>query len=151
MSTPEPQSPFFFVNVEGVVRRGARYLLTVRSDAEAHAPGTLSLPGGKVEFSDAQQNTLEHTLKREVLEETGVTVEGPIFLESNWFESDDGVAVMDIVFLCTYAQGNARALDSTELADVVWLTPTEVMTHPKAPPWTKQSIEKAERHIHATR
>jgi 8-oxo-dGTP diphosphatase len=81
------ERPLFIVNVEGVVRRGERYLLTVRSERESHAPGTLSLPGGKVEYSDAVQDTLEHTLKREILEETGVAVDKPVYLESKWFRS----------------------------------------------------------------
>lgn len=140
----ETETPFFIVNVEGVVRRGERYLLTVRSEKEAHAPGTLSLPGGKVEFSDAVQDTFEHTLKREIREETGVEVENLVYLESNWFKADDGVPVVDIVFLCDYAAGDAKALDSDELADVLWLTAAEVEAHPKAPIWTKRSVEKAE-------
>lgn len=140
--------PFFIVNVEGVVRRGERYLLTVRSEREKHAPGTLSLPGGKVEMSDALQDTLEHTLRREVLEETGVSVENPVYLESKWFRADDDVPVLDVVFLCTYVEGDATALDADELTEVSWLTAAEVAAHAKAPSWTKQSIEKAERLNH---
>ena len=143
-----PELPFFIVNVEGVVRRGDHYLLTVRSDKEPHAPGTLSLPGGKVEMSDALQDTLEHTLKREILEETGVSVENPVYLESKWFQADDGVPVLDVVFLCTYVEGDATALEADELTEVLWLTAAEVSTHAKAPSWTRQSIEKAERLNH---
>ncbi len=137
-------SPLFIVNVEGVVRHGERYLLAVRSDQEAHAPGTLALPGGKVEFSDAVQDTLEAALKREILEETGVRVDNPVYLESKWFNSDDGEPVVDIVFLCTYAGGDVEIGDLNEISEVMWLTAAEVAAHPKAPVWTVQSIEKAE-------
>lgn len=139
------KKPFFIVNVEGVVRRGERYLLSVRSEREAHAPGTLSLPGGKVEFSDAMQDTLKHTLRREIREETGVSVKALVYLESNWFQADSGEPVLDIVFLCDYLEGVAKVLDSEELADVLWLTAAEVIAHPKVPAWTRRSIEKAER------
>lgn len=136
--------PLFIVNVEGIVRRGESYLLTVRSEHEANAPGTLALPGGKVEFGDALQDTLEHTLKREILEETGVEVGDLVYLESKWFRADDGDPVVDIVFLCDYAGGDAEVGDPNEVAEVLWLTAAEVATHPKAPPWTRESIEKAE-------
>lgn len=141
----ETGRPLFIVNVEGVVRRGARYLLTVRGERESHAPGTLSLPGGKVESGDATQDTLEVALKREILEETGVTADSPVYLESKWFRADDGEAVVDVVFLCEYAGGDAAARDPIEVAEVLWLTAAEVAIHPKAPPWTRGSIEKAER------
>lgn len=140
-----PASPLFIVNVEGVVRRGDRYLLTLRSAAEPHAPGTLALPGGKVEYSDAAQDTLEHTLQREILEETGVEVVNLSYLESKWFRADDGEPVADVVLLCDYVRGDAAAHDPAEIAAVLWLTAAEVAAHPKAPPWTRQSIEKAER------
>ncbi len=140
-----PETPFFIVNVEAVVKRGDKYLLTLRSDDEPNAPGTLALPGGKAEFSGAAQNTLEYTLKREALEETGVEVTNFRYLESKWFRTDDGEPVVDIVFLCDYAGGDAAAHDPDEIAEVMWLSAAEVTAHPKAPVWTRQSIEKAER------
>ena len=142
---PRSDDPLFIVNVEGVVRRGGHYLLTVRSEHEPNAPGTLSLPGGKVEYSDVPEETLEHTLKREILEETGVSVDSPVYLESKWFRADDGEPVVDVVFLCHYAGGDAVARDPAETAEVLWLTAAEVAAHPKAPPWTRGSIDKAER------
>lgn len=139
------ERPLFIVNVEGVVKRGERYLLTVRSERESHAPGTLSLPGGKVEYGDAAQDTLEATLKRESLEETGVITDNPVYLESKGFRADDGEAVVDVVFFCEYASGDAAARDPAEIAEVLWLTAAEVAAHPKTPAWTRESIEKAER------
>ena len=38
--------PLFIVNVEGAILRGERYLMIVRGEAESHAAGTLSMPGG---------------------------------------------------------------------------------------------------------
>jgi len=142
---PRSDDPLFIVNVEGVVRRGERYLLTVRSEHEGHAPGTLSLPGGKVEYSDAPEETLKHTLKREILEETGVRADGPVYLKSGWFRADDGEPVVNVVFVCHYAGDAAAARDPAETAEVLCLTAAEVAAHPKASPWTRRSIEKAER------
>ncbi len=138
------ETPRFIVNVEGVVRRGDRYLLTVRSEHEPHAPGTLALPGGKLEPTDPQAGTLEAVLGRELLEETGVRAENFRYLESKWFMTDDGEPVADIVFLCDYAGGELTVGDPDEITEVLWLTAAEVMAHPKAPPWTRATIAKAE-------
>lgn len=144
MQLNNPQYPFFIVNVEGIVRRDEHYLLTLRSERESNAPGALSLPGGKVEFSDATQDTLEETLLREIAEETGVRAGSPVYLESKWFRTDDGRPVVDVVFMCSYVSGDATACDADEIAQVLWLTAAEVTDHPKAPPWTQESIRKAE-------
>ena len=68
-----------------------------------------------------------------------------VYLESKWFRADDGDPVVDVVFLCDYAGGDAEVGDPEEVAEVLWLTAAEVATHPKTPPWTRESIEKAER------
>ena len=149
MPTIRTETPFFIVNVEAVIRHEGKYLLTLRSEDEPNAPRTLALPGGKVEFSDAVEDTLEQTLKREVLEETGVEVATFRYLESKWFKTDDGEPVVDIVFLCEYVYGDAAAFDTAEIAEVMWLSAAEVAVHPKAPPWTRQSIEKAEQRYGA--
>lgn len=140
------ETPLFIVNVEGVVRRGERYLLTVRSDAEPHAPGTLALPGGKLEPTDPQTASLEAVLERELLEETGVRAENFRYLESKWFLTEGGEAVADVVFLCDYAGGELMVGDPDEIAEVLWLTAAEVLAHPKAPPWARATVEKAEQH-----
>lgn len=138
------ETPLFIVNVEGVVRWGERYLLTVRSETEPHAPGTLALPGGKLEPTDPPAGTLEAVLGRELLEETGVRAENFRYLESKWFTTDDGERVADVVFLCDYAGGEPEIGDPDEIAEVLWLTAAEVAAHPKAPPWTRATVENAE-------
>ena len=79
------------------------------------------------------------------MEETGVRVDKPVYLESKWFRADDGEPVVDIVFLCEYAGGDADIGDPDKIVEVLWLTAAEVAIHPKAPPWTQQSIQKAQR------
>ena len=68
---PYPERPV--VGVGAVVLDGDRVLLVKR--AQAPLKGHWSLPGGAVETGE----TLEQAIAREVLEETGITVEvGPI-------------------------------------------------------------------------
>lgn len=136
---------WYIVNIEGVICRDDRYLVVVRSEQEPHAPGTLSFPGGKVEGILNQPDVLEQTLRREVMEETGVELAPElVYLESKAFGADDGDPVVDIVFLGRYAAGQAHAADLAEVAAVEWLTADEIFQHPKAPVWTKNSLAKAE-------
>jgi ADP-ribose pyrophosphatase YjhB (NUDIX family) len=137
---------FYIVNVEGAIFHEGRYLLIVRGAEETHAAGDLALVGGKVEGTDALASPLEKTLRREILEETGVEVEEEmIYLNSSRFTTEESDVVIDIVFLCRYQSGTPTIFDPGEVAEIVWLTTDEVMQHPKAQPWTHDYIHKAER------
>jgi ADP-ribose pyrophosphatase YjhB (NUDIX family) len=137
--------PRYVVNVEAAIYRGDRWLLVRRSEQEVHAGGTLSLIGGKVEDAVVADAVLEDTLRREVREEVGVEVEAAIhYTESKSFFADDGDPVVDVVFTCRHAAGEPRALDPAEVAAVHWMT-AEVEAHPDAPPWTRRSVQLAER------
>jgi 8-oxo-dGTP diphosphatase len=134
----------YIVNVEGAVVKNGQYLMIVRGEGE-YAPGGLSFPGGKVEGSGATGNILEATLHREIAEETGLRVhEEMIYIRSSAFVAE-GDPVVDVVFLCRYKAGEAFAADPAEVAAVHWLTADEVMAHPETPPWTRLSIELAEK------
>lgn len=136
----------YVVNVEGLVLREGRYLLATRSADEDHAPGGLAPPGGKVEGLAGAAHILEETLRREIREEVGLELdEEMVYLESNSFVADDGDPVVDIVFLCRYKSGTAAALDLAELTAVRWMTAEEVRADPQVPPWTRQSVARAER------
>jgi 8-oxo-dGTP diphosphatase len=136
---------WYIVNVEAVVMRGDSYLMIERSEKEQHAPGILSFPGGKVENAGVCSHILEATLRREVLEETGILIQEQVhYLESKSFLFNDGLPVVDIVFLCEYASGEAAVTDPDEVAGVHWMTAAEILTHPKSPPWMPASLELAE-------
>lgn len=95
--------------------------------AKEPALGTLDLPGG---FSDMFE-TSEEGVCREVLEETGLTVERTDFLFSlpNQYEySGFVVHTIDMFFRCqvTTTEG-ARAAD--DAAELLWLRPEDI--HPE--------------------
>ena len=136
--------PLFIVNVEGAIVRGGRYLMILRGGGESHAAGTLSLPGGKVEWDEIGDDVLETALKREMREEVGLEVSSTEYLESKSFVADDGERVVDVVFLCSCEEGEPTTGDPEEVAALYWLSAQEVYAHPKTPPWIRQSIEKAE-------
>ena len=137
---------YFIVNVEGAIFKDGRYLLITRGAEETHAAGTLSLVGGKVE-ADASRNVLEETLRREIQEEVGIEIKADLtYVESNSFVADDGDRVVDVVFLCFYKSSTPTIADPGEVAAIHWMTPDEIRSHLQVPPWTRQSIERAE-HI----
>jgi 8-oxo-dGTP pyrophosphatase MutT (NUDIX family) len=135
----------YIVNVEGAIVRDGRFLMAVRSEREAHAPGTLALVGGKVEAVGAASDVLEETLRREIAEEVGVIVAPELtYLYSTAFVTDYGAPVVDVAFLCRHAAGEPAALDPDEIAGVVWLTAAEIAANPQVPPWTRHMIALAE-------
>jgi 8-oxo-dGTP pyrophosphatase MutT (NUDIX family) len=134
----------YVVNVEAAIFHGDTWLMILRSAEEAHAAGVLSFVGGKVERAGTADNILEETLQREIAEEVGVTIADKIhYVESKSFIADDGLPVVDIVYLCRYESGEPRALDSAEVANVEWMTFDAIMAHPKSPVWIKQSLRLA--------
>lgn len=137
--------PRYVVNVEAVIARGGRYLLIVRGPGETHAPGTLSVPGGKVEGVGQSEDILEETARREALEEVGVTLDATLaYVRSVAFVTDDGDPVVNVVFLGRYAGGEPTIFDPDEVAALRWLTAAEVAADPQTPPWTRRSVALAE-------
>lgn len=83
--------------------------------------GMISLIGGKVEQEGNTSDILEKTVRREVWEEVGVELgESLHYVHSTSFSADDGVPVIDIVFLCSYAGGQPTAKSPDEVEEVFW-------------------------------
>ena len=133
-----------FVNVDVALHRDGAWLLITRAAGEGHAPGTLSLVGGTLEASAPTSDILEETARREVLEEVGLVVDGPLtYVESTFFLADDGDAVLNVVFLAEVGQGEPVIAAPDEVAAVGWFTVDEVERTEKCPPWTSQSMRRA--------
>ncbi|MDO3408171.1 NUDIX domain-containing protein [Saccharibacillus sp. CPCC 101409] len=135
----------FIVNVEGAIRRGDRWLLIRRGAAEEHAAGTLALVGGKVDADGPSSDVLESNLRREILEEVGLNVAKRMtYAHSTSFVTDRGDAVVNVVFACEYADGEASAASPDEVAEILWLTTQEILEREDVPEWTRASVERAE-------
>lgn len=144
---PETDTPDnrYIVAVQGIVHHYGRYLMIVRSETDENAPGTLTFPAGKVEGVTDQQNVLELAVAREVMEETGVVIASdPHYLNSQAFMADNGQPIVLVNYLCAYASGQAMIGDPTEVSEVRWMTPSEILSSPKAPPWTRAALQTAE-------
>lgn len=135
----------FIVNVEVALVDGERFLLIVRGAEEAHAAGTLSLVGGKVDMVAHAADVLEQTARREVLEEIGLDIPGPLhYVYSSAFTTDSGEPVVNVVFVGRAPAATPRISDPGEVAAVRWLTAAAVANDPLAPAWTRESIARAE-------
>jgi 8-oxo-dGTP pyrophosphatase MutT (NUDIX family) len=136
--------PTYVVNTEGLVVRDGRYLMLVRGEGESQAPGALAAPGGKVEYGDSLDGILEATLRREILEETGVKAGDMAYVRSSQFNLDTGEPVLGVAFLCKFESGQARVADPGEVSEVLWLTAREIDAHHGTPSWTRATVNAAE-------
>ena len=136
----------FIVNVEGAIKKDGKWLIIERSHKEDHAAGLLSLVGGKVDLKGNSGDILERTLVREIFEEVDVRVEESMeYVHSTSFVTDKGDPVVDVVFLCTYDSGIAIPKSRDEVEEVHWMTTEEIMSHPNAPSYLRESILRAEK------
>ncbi|OXS59550.1 ADP-ribose pyrophosphatase YjhB (NUDIX family) [Bacillus sp. V-88] len=137
----------FVVNVEGAIHRDGKWLLILRSEKEEHAGGTLSLVGGKCEIEGVSSDILERTLIREIFEEVGCEVTGLKYVNSSSFDTDSGIHVIDIVFLCHHKTGEPFAKSTEEVDDVIWMTTLEILSHPEIPVYLKENIKLADKML----
>lgn len=108
-------------------------------------PGVLAFPGGRVEVGDGPDSVLEAAVRREVEEETGVTVGRQLrYVRSVSFTMDDGTPVVDVLFLGAYQTGEPAITAPDEVADIRWMTAEEILAHERTPPWLKSDIELVE-------
>lgn len=135
----------YIVNVEAAIYKNEEWLIIKRSEKEEHAPGLLSMVGGKVETKTTGSNVLEEALIREIAEEVGIQVSKTLYyVESKSFISDKGQAVIDIVFLCRYESGEPKCMSDDEVSEIYWMSCKEILENKSVPVWLKESIGKAE-------
>jgi 8-oxo-dGTP pyrophosphatase MutT (NUDIX family) len=135
----------FIVNTQCAVIRDRSYLMIVRGDGVKHAPGVLAFPGGKAEVEDGPRDVLETTVRREVLEETGITVSAALeYVRSATFTMADGTAVVDVLFVGEYESGEPQITEPDEVAAIRWMTSEDILAHEKTPPWLRVSIDEVE-------
>lgn len=138
-------SASFVVNTQCAVVRNGRYLMIVRGERVSHAPGELGFPGGKVEMADGPDRILESAVRREVAEETGVTVSTELrYVRSVAFAMRDGTAVVDVLFLAEHLTGEPHIAAPDEVAELRWMTIGEIFSDERTASWLRDSIGQVE-------
>lgn len=130
--------PTQVVAVFAVIQKDDVYLIARRSLADDQEPGAWFFPGGKVECEEGY-GVVESALKREIMEETGLVIGDKMtFLTSLGFIRSSGHHVVALVFLCTWAAGEALPLEDQE--EVRWCTKSQLLKLP-LPSYTKEIVD----------
>ncbi len=116
-----------FVTCVAVIRnKGGKFLVLKRREDEVAYPGKYTFPGGKVEDNE----TIEETLKREVLEEVGLVLKpGKILLKDKSFLRPDGQTTKSFSYLCAVENPDQVKI-SEDFTDYQWVTLDELKALP---------------------
>lgn len=119
------------VVITAIIVKDGKYLITRRSPTKKRFPGMWTIPGGKMESSDYLKlpkdtkfywyNVLERTLKREVLEESGLVINNIEYITSLATVHDDGSPSLVISCIADYVSGEVR-LQEGETDKFEWVT-----------------------------
>ena len=110
----------FWIGVHGVIVEDARLLVLRRAQRMVYKPGAWDLPGGHL----ALEETLEHCLRREIGEETGLEVEIERMLG---VRKASARPYVQVIYACKPA-GSRRelVLQPREHSDARWVTVEEL-------------------------
>ncbi len=134
---------YFVANVVIYREEDGRCLLLKRSEREKVHPGKYAVPGGKLEWQNLDlknptrmngdvidfENAVGDLLKREVMEEAGIEIDGRIkYINSVAFVRPDGIPVILVKFAAKYKSGEVK-LEKESFTDFVWVNKEEVKNY----------------------
>ncbi len=106
----------FRIAVRGLIEKSGKYLLLERAKPARGEMGYWELPGGGLDFGESP----EAALRREIDEETGLTVEICEPLRIWHHLRGDSVQIIGMTSRCKWLSGDVRLSD--EHLDYAWLT-----------------------------
>lgn len=109
----------FPLTVKAIIRKDGKILVLKRSATDDHKPGVWETPGGGIDRIESPQEAIA----REVLEETGLTVEVREPFNVFTFKKDNGEFKVGITFLCEYRSGEVAL--SHEHSEYRFIEPQE--------------------------
>lgn len=135
METKMPSTPKHSVSVAGIVVRDDDRVLVIRRDDN----GRWEAPGGVLELDES----FEDGVRREVLEETGLTVTVER-LTGVYKNLNQGIVAL--VFRCSPAGGDAHP--TPEAREVRWMT-TEQVPSSMNPAFAVRVLDAFDDHVHS--
>lgn len=118
----------YHIAVKGIIRRDdGRILVLKRSDGDDHRPGVWETVGGGMD----REETPQEALLREILEETGLTVDVGTPFNVFTFKKDTGEFKVGITFLCKLV--SEEVILSHEHSDFRWIDPGEFVEMESVP------------------
>jgi 8-oxo-dGTP diphosphatase len=104
-----------------LIENNDKYLVTRRSNNVSYMPGKWDIPGGKVEAGES----VEETTKREIKEETGLTINigKPLFIYSNKDQIPTR-QTFQAIYQCRYSGGTITL--NKEHSEYRWLNYSEI-------------------------
>lgn len=129
-----------YIVVTGILIKDGKYLIVKRADWEKAFPSKWTLPGGKLEISDYVlrkkdttdhwYNVLEDVLRREMLEEVGLTVENFGYVASMVYIRSDGVPCVIVNLSASVKEGiNEQINLCNALTEFAWVTLDEAKNY----------------------
>ncbi len=106
----------FFVALKGAVFYNNKFLLIKRSNQSRGEHGFWEFPGGRMEFGEIPEETLD----RELLEEVGLRVKIIKPVDTWSFCRDESTQIVGITYLCHADTGEVKL--SEEHVDFAWVT-----------------------------
>lgn len=109
----------YSVAVKGIIKKDEKILIVKRTDEEDHRPGVWETVGGRMDHEKAP----EEELMREILEETGLSVEVCEPFNTFSFVRDTGEFIVGITYICKHLRGEVVLSD--EHTDYRWIDPVQ--------------------------
>lgn len=124
--------------ITAIVIKDGKYLITRRAMTKKRWPGRWTVPGGHLDPSDYESfpkdaadywyNVLERALKREVLEEAGLTIKDVEYVTSLATTHADGAPSLVISCMADYDSGEVRYIDG-ETDQHAWVSLEEAKNY----------------------
>jgi 8-oxo-dGTP pyrophosphatase MutT (NUDIX family) len=126
-----------YVVVTGILERDGKYLIAKRADWEKAFPGRWTVPGGKLEVLDYVlrqkdtashwYNVLEDLLKREIMEEVGLEIQGIGYVTSLVYLRDDKIPCLIISLFAEPKTEEVKLCNA--LTEYAWITLEEAKNY----------------------
>ncbi|NNN17426.1 MAG: NUDIX hydrolase [Thermoplasmata archaeon] len=130
------------VCVGAAIFHGSRLLLLRRRDDLAAFPGSWDIPGGHVEEGES----IVHALRREVAEETGLSIRVGTPFQAGLFEyparRGRPIPTVEIDFLCTPRARVRPRLNPAEHTEFAWVAREKASRYP-APAFLRRIVQSA--------